>query len=92
MSIGAPSPVGTALSGMHVAPARSTGSSNRVDEASRQIRLDQQKVDERKAETERKAQAAQQAASELKAAKAEVARDQAELNSAKSKAKLDVYT
>ena len=79
------------LSGI-LAPARSTGSSTRVDEATRQVRMDEQKVDERKADTDRKAQAAQQATSELKAAKAEVARDQAELNSAKSQAKLDVYT
>jgi len=89
MSVGT---VGTALPGMLFAPARSTGSSTRVDEATRQIRVDQQKVDERKADTDRKAQAAQQATSELKEARAEVAKDQAELNSAKSKAKLDIYT
>ena len=92
MSVGATSSAGTALSGTLYAPARSTGSSSRVDEASRQIRLDQQKVDERRAETDRKAQAAAQAAADLKDAKAEVAKDQSELNAAKAKAKFDVYT
>lgn len=89
MSVGT---VGTvSLSGV-LAPARSTANSNRVDEASRQVKLDQQKVDERKADAAKKAQAAQQAVAELKAAKAAVATDQTELNQAKSKAKLDVYS
>ncbi|GAA3382143.1 hypothetical protein [Cryptosporangium minutisporangium] len=96
MSVGAPSSVGTALPGSLFAPARSTGSSTRVDDATRQIKLDQQMVDERKAETDRKAQAAAQAVAELKDARAEVAKDQSELNAAraeaKAKAKLDVYT
>ncbi|MFI5954690.1 hypothetical protein [Cryptosporangium sp. NPDC051539] len=92
MSVSAAGTVGTALSGMLFAPARSTGSSTRVDEATRQVKSDQHKVDERKTDTDRKAVAAQQANSELKAARAEVAHDQAELNTAKAKAKLDVYT
>ena len=81
----------SSLSGL-LAPARSTGSSTRVDDANRQIKADQQKVDERRAEADRKAQAAQQATSELKVAKAAVAKDQAELNQAKSSTSFDVYT
>ncbi|GAA0259941.1 hypothetical protein [Cryptosporangium japonicum] len=74
------------------APARSTGTSARVEEANRAVKADQQQVEERKAEAEKKAMAAQQAASELKAARAAVAKDQAELNQAKSRAQFDVYT
>lgn len=92
MSVGIVGTAGTGpLSGVF-APARSTAGSSRVDEATRQVRLDQQKVDETKADADKKAQAAQHATAELKSAKAAVAQDQAELNQAKRKANLDVYT
>ncbi|MFG1924170.1 hypothetical protein [Cryptosporangium sp. NPDC048952] len=82
---------GSSLSGLF-APARTTGTNSRVEEANRAVKADQQQVDQRKADAEKKAQAAQQATSELKAAKAAVAKDQAELNQAKSQAAFDVYT
>jgi hypothetical protein len=88
MSVGAIS-----LSGSQFAPARSTGSNNnRVDQASRQVVQGQHEVNDRQAEADRKATAAQQATAELETAKDDVARDQTELNAAKTKAKLDVYT
>lgn len=63
-----------------------------VDEVNRQVQSDQQKFDQRRAEADRRAIAAQQAADELKNAKAAMARDQAALSIAKSRATLDVYT
>ena len=63
-----------------------------VDEANRQVLGDQQKVDQRRPEAARRASDAQQAATELKNAKAVMARDQAALSQAKSRATLDVYT
>jgi predicted FMN-binding regulatory protein PaiB len=78
-------------------PATSPGGSTTkaaaaVDHASRQVLSGEQKVDQRRSEADRRAVAAQQAADELKAAKAAMARDQAALAQAKSRASLDVYT
>lgn len=83
----------SSLSASSYPNARPVGGS-RVDEASRQVQVGQQKVDERQADTDRKASAAAQAAAELAAAQAAVAvaRDQAQLAAVKSRATIDVYT
>jgi hypothetical protein len=91
MSIAMLSLAGSSLA-MTTNSTRVSKAAQAVNDANTQVQNDQQKVDERKADADRKAAAAQAAADELKNAKAAMARDQAALSQAKTRATLDVYT
>ena len=92
MSVGTVGTAGIGSLPSQFSPARTTGSTTRIDDLTRNVSQDQQKVDDTKVDAERKSQAAHRAGDEFKAAEAAVARDQAQLNVAKSQAKFDVYT